>query len=137
MTMRTAIRESTLDELIELEREMVSQGRASTAEALRVAVAALAKPTRGWISTGEAAERLGISIPTVKAWISRGALTGRHVGDRWWVSEQSVGEVLGFGAGIAALEEGGTPTEEETLELTKRVPRQMAEGKRASARRAG
>ena len=135
--MRSAIRESTLDELVELEREMVSQGRASTAEALRVAVAALAKPARGWISTGEAAERLGISIPTVKAWISREALTGRHVGGRWWVCEQSVREVLGFGEGIAALEEDGVPTEQETLELTRRVRRQMAEEKRASVRRTG
>lgn len=134
--MKLAIRESTLDELIELEREMVSQGRTSAAEALRVAVAALAKPVRGWISTGEAAERLGISIPTVKAWISRGALTGRRVGDRWWVSDQSVREVLGFGDGIAALEEERIPTEEEALELTRRVRHQMAEEKSASARRA-
>jgi len=132
--MRTATKVSILDELAELEREMVSKGRLSAAEALRVALAALARPTRGWLTTGEAAERLGISIPTVKAWISRGALTGRQVGDRWWVSEQSVDEVLGFGNGIAALEVDGTPTGEEAYKLTKQVRRQMGEEKRAGVR---
>ncbi|MBI2954834.1 MAG: helix-turn-helix domain-containing protein [Chloroflexi bacterium] len=79
---RTAIAPSTFDELQELEGEMESQGRTSKAKALREAMLALARPARGWITTGQAAERLGITIPTVKAWISRGALIGRQVGGR-------------------------------------------------------
>ena len=71
-----------------------------------------------------------LSVPTVKAWISRGALTGRQVGERWWVSEQSVDEVLGFGDGIAALEADGAPTEEEAYKLTKQVRHQMGEENR-------
>src|SRR3990172_8415021 len=91
-SMRATITASVLDELQELEREMESQGRGTKAEALRAALLALARPTRGCITTGQAAERLGITIPTVKAWIGRGALIWRQIGDRWWVSARSVDE---------------------------------------------
>jgi len=133
--MRTTMTVSTLDELQELEREMESQGRASKAKALREALLALTRPTRGWITTGQAAERLGITIPTVKAWIVRGALIGRQIGDRWWVLAQSVDELLNVGRSVAELEEGGFPTEEEIYEITKKVRRQMGVEKRAGLAR--
>lgn len=133
--MGMSVRASVLDELQELEREMESEGRASKARALREALVALAKPTRGWITTGQAAEQLGITIPTVKAWILRGALVGRQVGDRWWVSRESVEEVLGFGSGVAQLEQEGSVTEKEATQITREVRRQMGAEKRAAGGR--
>ncbi len=126
--MRTTIAASTFDELQELESEMECQGRISKAKALREAMLALARPSRGWITTGQAAERLGITIPTVKAWISRGALVGRQVGDRWWVSAASVDDVLGFGSSIAELEEDSLPTEGDIHSIVKKVRRQTGSG---------
>lgn len=133
--MRAAIASSTLDELQELEREMESQGRASKAKALRGALMALARPSRGWLTTGQAAERLGITIPTVKAWIGRGALVGRQIGDRWWVSAESADGILNFGRSLAALEEDGVLTEEEAVALTKKVRHQMSAEKRTGLAR--
>ncbi|MBI4316914.1 MAG: helix-turn-helix domain-containing protein [Chloroflexi bacterium] len=132
---RTTIAPSTFDELQELEFEMESQGRTSKAKALREAMLALARPARGWITTGQAAERLGITIPTVKAWISRGALIGRQVGDRWWVSTESVEDVLSFGRGVAELEEDGLSAEDEVREVTGKIRHQMGAEKRASIAR--
>ncbi len=128
---RTTIAPSTFDELQELEDEMESQGRSSMAKALREAMLALARPARGWITTGQAAERLGITIPTVKAWISRGALIGRQVGDRWWVSTESVEDVLSFGRGVADLEENGLPAEDDVHGVTGKIRHRMGAEKRA------
>lgn len=134
--MKAAVRASTLDELRELEREMEFQGRASKAEALREAVVALARPARGWLTTGQAAERLGTTIPTVKEWIRRGALTGRQVGTRWWVSAESVDDVLGFGRSLAELEEDGSTGDAEGIyEITKKIRRQLGAEKRAGGAR--
>ncbi len=135
MTMKAVVSASLLDELEELKQEMESQGRASKARALREALVALARPARGWITTGQAAEQLGITIPTVKAWILRGALVGRQVGDRWWVSQESVDEVLGFGSGVAQLEQDGASTEEGASEVTREVRRQMWAEKRVAGGR--
>ncbi|TAK29743.1 MAG: DNA-binding protein [Chloroflexota bacterium] len=133
--MKSAITPSTLDELQALEREMESLGRDSKAKALREALLALARPSRGWITTGQAAERLGITIPTVKAWIGRGALVGRQIGDRWWVSAESVDEVLNFGRSLAELEQDGIPTEEEIHEIIKRVRHQLVAEERTGLAR--
>ncbi|GEM_PF-1165952 len=133
--MKAGVSASLLDELGELEREMESQGRITKARALREALVALARPARGWITTGQAAELLGITIPTVKAWILRSALVGRQVGDRWWVSRESVDSVLGFGSGIAQLGREDSPTEEESIEMTRKVRRQMGAERRAAGGR--
>ena len=74
---------STIERLAELEQEMVASERTTVAEALREALAALVRPSRGWLTTGQAAERLDITIPTVKEWVRRGTLKGRPVGKRW------------------------------------------------------
>ena len=130
--MRKDVRAAVVDELQDLEREMESEGREAKARALREALAALVRPARGWITTGQAAEQLGITIPTVKAWIFRGALVGRQVGDRWWVSRESVEDVLGFGSKVAQLEQEDLPTEEEAGQVTKEVRRQMGAERRAA-----
>ena len=40
------------------------------AEAIREALAVLLRPMNGWFSTGQAAERLGVSIPTLKCTVA-------------------------------------------------------------------
>ncbi|MHB8990726.1 MAG: helix-turn-helix domain-containing protein [Chloroflexota bacterium] len=134
-TMKAGVSASLLDELEELAREMEFQGRASKARALQEALVALARPARAGFTTGQAAERLGVTIPTVKAWILRGALVGRQVGDRWWVSRESVEEVLGFGGVVVQLEEEGSSTEEEAGRMTREVRRRMGAEKRAAGGR--
>lgn len=122
---------STIETLAELEQEMVAAKRFTTAEALREALVALVRTSPGWLTTGQAADRLGVTIPTVKDWIRRGTLKGRQVGNRWWVSVESVERVLGIREMLAEMEEDGYPTEEEIHDLTKRIRRRMGGQKRA------
>ena len=124
--MQSAVRPSTIRALFDLEQEMVTAQRTNEAQAIREALAALARSSRGWLSTGDAAERLQMSIPTVKDWIRRGTLEGQRVGSRWRVSEASVDKVLQVRETLAESDEAGYPTEEEIQELTKKVRRQMA-----------
>ena len=123
--MQAEVKPSTIRALAELEQEMVGAKRTTEAEAIREALAALVRPARGWLSTGQAAERLGVTVPTVKDWIRRGALEGQPVGSRWRVSAASVDKILQVHGMLSKMEEDGYPTEEEIRELTRRVRRQM------------
>lgn len=123
--MATAVQPSTLRTLAALEREMAEARRTAEADAIREALAALARPARGWLSTGEAAERLGVSVPTVKDWIRRGTLEGQPVGSRWRVSAASVDKVLDVRGMLAGMEDEGYPTEEEIRALTRRARRHL------------
>ena len=124
--MQTAVKPSTVRALTELEQEMATTQRAVEAEALRDALAALTRPSRGWLSTGQAAERLGVTVPTVKDWIRRGTLEGQPVGSRWRVSTASVDKVLQVRGMLAEMEDEGNPTAEEIRVRTRRVRREMA-----------
>jgi len=123
-----AINQSTIETLAELEQEMVAARRRAAAEALRDALTALARPARGWLTTGQAADRLGVTIPTIKAWIRRGTLKGAPVGSRWAVSEESVERILGIRKALGDLEEEGYPTTEEIARLTREARRGIPTG---------
>lgn len=118
---------ASLDTLARLGQEMAEAGRTTEEEALRDAVAELGRFSGGLITTGEAAERLRISIPTVKRWIERGALSGVDTGTRWLVTEESVERVLRIRRNLKEMDEEGNPTDEEILELTKRTRRGRTE----------
>lgn len=108
---------ATLDRLSALEREMERAGRTAEREALREARRALVRQEPDFVTTGVAAERLGVSIPTVKRWIARGALTGGSLGTRWLVSADSVEAVLALRRSLGALDREGNPTPEEITAL--------------------
>lgn len=129
LSMKIAVKASTLDQLMRLEQEMAAQGRTEAAEALRETHNALTNPTRGWLTTGQAAGRLDVSIPTVKDWIRRGTLTGRQVGSRWYVFEDSVGKVLGLRRVLADMDREVQPTE-ENHELNRRLCRHAGAAER-------
>jgi excisionase family DNA binding protein len=130
--MATTIKPETLDTLARLERELADEGRTAEVEAVRDAISALARPERGLLTTGQAAERLGVSITTVKEWVKRGTLRGVDTGTRWLVSEDSVERILRIRKSVAEIDEEGYPTPEEIYELTKKVRRQMASDKKAA-----
>lgn len=118
---------TTLDTLARLGHEMAEAGRTAEEQALRDAVAELGRFSGGLLTTGEAADRLRISIPTVKRWIERGAISGVDAGTRWLVTEESVERVLRIRRNLKEMDEEGNPTDEEILELTKRTRRGRAE----------
>lgn len=124
--MPTVVKPSTIHALSELEQEMAAAQRPDEAEAIREALAALARPARGWLSTGQAAERLGVTVPTVKDWIRRGTLEGQPVGGRWRVSAASVEKVLQVRGMLTEMEEEGYPTEKDIRDLTRRARQQTA-----------
>lgn len=126
----TAIRASTIETLAELEQEMVAAQREPVAEAIREALTALARPNRGWLTTGQAAERLGVTIPTIKEWVRRGTLKGTPVGSRWVVSEDSVERIVGIRKALDDLDEEGYPTPEEIASLTREARRAVEAGKK-------
>ena len=111
------VRLTTLNQLTALEREMERAGRPEEQRALREARLALARSDHGFVTTGVAAERLGVSIPTVKRWVQRGALAGGPVGARWLVSTASVERILSLRRSLNALEREGNPTPEELAAL--------------------
>ncbi|MDO8669819.1 MAG: helix-turn-helix domain-containing protein [Dehalococcoidia bacterium] len=125
-----AVSPSTIETLAELEQEMVAARREPAAEAIRDALTALARPNRGWLTTGQAAERLGVTIPTVKNWIRRGTLKGAPVGSRWVVSEESVERISGIRKALGDLDEEGYPTPEEIASLTREARRAVTTGKK-------
>jgi len=112
---------TTLDTLARLGQEMAEEGRTVEEQALRDAVAELGRFSGGLLTTGEAADRLHVSIPTVKRWIERGALSGVDTGTRWLVTEESVERVIRVRRNLKEMDEEGNPTGEEILELTKRT----------------
>lgn len=130
--MQTAVKLSTIRALTELEQEMAGARRTAEAEAIREALAVLVRPARGWLSTGQAAELLGITVPTVKDWIRRGTLEGQPVGSRWRVSTASIDKVLQIRGTLVEIQEEGYPTEEEVREMTREVRRQMPTGQARS-----
>ncbi len=130
--MAATIKPETIDTLARLERELADEGRTAEVEAVRDALSALARPERGLLTTGQAAERLGVSITTVKEWVKRGTLRGVDTGTRWLVSEESVERILRIRKSVAEIDEEGYPTPEEIYELTKKVRRQMASDKKAA-----
>lgn len=130
-----AVSLSTIEKLAELEQEMVAAQREPAAEAIRKALAALARPNRGWLTTGQAAEKLGVSIPTVKDWIKRGTLKGTPVGSRWIASEESVERILGIRKALGDLEEEGFPSPEEIARLTRETRRASTTGKKRAGGR--
>ena len=111
---------ATMRTLAELEQEMTRSGRGVEQQALHEALTALARLERGVLTTGQAAERLGVSIPTVKRWIERGTLAGGPLGGRWLVSTEDVERFVRLRAALVALDEEGNPSPEEIRELYQR-----------------
>lgn len=106
---------ATLNTLDELQREMARNGRIAEESAIAEVLHALAAP--GFLSAGEAAVRLGISIPTIKRWIERGTLQGGPAGPRWIVSAASVDRLLRLRQALGDLDAEGNPTTEEVAAL--------------------
>jgi excisionase family DNA binding protein len=111
---------STLNTLEVLENEMARAGLTGEVDALRAAIQALARPERGILTTGQAAERLGVTIPTVKRWIERDTLAGGAIGRRWLVAAESVDHLCRLRASLDELDREGSPTVQEVSELYRR-----------------
>ena len=114
---------TTLSTLEDLEVEMGREGRSREKAALHEALNALARPERGFLTTGRAADLLGVSIPTVKRWIERGTLAGGALGRRWVVSQESVERLARLRVSLLALDQEGNPTPDEVRELTRPLRR--------------
>ena len=114
------VKATTLSTLAELEQEMVRAGRHAEQAALNEAVRALSRPPRGFLTTGQAAEQLGVSIPTIKRWIERGTLDGGPVEGRWLVTTASVGQKRRLRQVLEELDREGNPTCEEIQALYRR-----------------
>jgi excisionase family DNA binding protein len=114
---------ATIRTLAALEQEMARTGRAAEKQALREALRSLTRPERGYLTTGQAADKLGVSIPTVKRWVERGALAGGPMGGRWLVATDSVEQLVRLRASLTELDREGNPTTEEVRELYRRVER--------------
>jgi len=112
-----------IDKLTRLERELAESGRADDAAALGEAVAALARPGQGWLTTGQAAERLNVARQTIKNWLQRGTLRGVNTGTRWLVSQESVETIEGIRRTVAEAAAEAYPTPEEIYRLTRRARR--------------
>jgi excisionase family DNA binding protein len=117
---------ATIRTLALLEEEMGRTGRAAEQQALRDTMHALARPEHDVLTTGQAAERLDVSIPTVKRWIERGALAGGVFGGRWLVSGESVEHLVRLRQALVDLDNEGNPTADE-LRALYRQPRKATE----------
>jgi excisionase family DNA binding protein len=113
---------ATLNTLAGLEQEMARTGRVAERQALEAALRAFAAPFSGYLTTGAAAAALGVSIPTVKRWVRRGALRGVRVGGRWLVSQESVDQARGVSLAAAALDHEGTRAPEAAPAPLDRAP---------------
>lgn len=117
-----------IDRLARLEREMSESGRSDDAAALAEAMVALARPGQGWLTTGQAAERLGVARETIKNWLRRGTLRGMSTGTRWLISAESVETIEGIRQAVAEAAAEGYPTPEEIDRLTRRARRAASPG---------
>ncbi len=113
---------ATLNTLAALEQEMARTGRLAERRALHTALCAFASPASGYLTTGATAAALGISIPTVKRWIQRGALRGVCLGSRWLVSQESVDQALRLRSALAVLDDEDNPSPEELRVLLDHPP---------------
>ena len=104
------------DTLSRLERDLAQQGQSEYEAAVGEAINALAR-SNGLLTTGQAAERLAVSRPTIKRWIERGALAGVATGTRWLVSEADVERLVRVRRNLAELDAEGNPTDKELDEL--------------------
>lgn len=107
------VRLATLNCLTALEAEMERSGRPEEQRALHEARLALVRSDQGFVTTGIAAERLSISIPTVKRWIARGVLTGGLLDTRWLVETESIERVLALRRSLHTLDREGNPAPAE------------------------
>ncbi len=121
---------STLERLSELEQRLDDLGLQPYRDALDDALRELGGPAHRFLRTGEAARRLGVSVPTVKRWGRRGILPISRVGGRWIVPADSV-ERLAAAApslpGESSLDDLGAPLAQEKqrrmLELGRKANR--------------
>jgi excisionase family DNA binding protein len=120
------VEKAVIETLARLEHDLAEQGKAEYEAAVREAINALAR-SNGLLTTGQAAERLHVSVPTIKRWIERGALAGVATGTRWLVSEADVDRLVRVERNLAELDAEGNPTDEE-MEALYRRPRRNAEG---------
>ena len=123
------LRVEAIDTVSRLEQELSESGRIEEAAALKELLAAVARPGRGLLTTGQAAERLGVAVQTVKNWIERGTLRGVNTGTRWLVSEESVATVEGIRRTFAEAAAEGYPSDEEIVALTKRTRQATRQGR--------
>ena len=117
---------ATLNAVAKVQQEMEKAGRASESQALRAVLKSFTGQSSVLVTTGEAAKRLGLSIPTVKRWVERGALEGGEFGGRWLVSAASIDNLMNMRAALAALAEEGDPTPEEIAEMFRHDPQKSA-----------
>jgi excisionase family DNA binding protein len=117
------LRLGTLATLAELEEEMVRNGRMPEAAALGEARRLLAGRRHGLLTTGEAAERLGVSIPTVRRWIERGALDGARIEGRWLVAAEGVDRLVSVRKALQEVASEGFPSDDELRSLLERAGR--------------
>ena len=108
---------ATLNDVAKVQQEMEKAGRVSESQALRAVLKSVTGQAGNLVTTGEAAKRLGLSIPTVKRWVERGALEGGEFGGRWLVSAASIDGLMKMRVALAALAEEGNPTSEEIAEM--------------------
>jgi excisionase family DNA binding protein len=130
------IKMTTLATLSDLEQEMEGAGRPAERDALREAVNALAKREPDFLTTGQAAERLGVSIPTVKRWIERGGLAGGEMGRRWLVSAESVERLIQVRNTLWEMDREGNPSREEIAQTHRSRRRHAGDAVATRTRRA-
>jgi excisionase family DNA binding protein len=79
----------------------------------------------GYMTTGEAAGLIGVSLQTIKNWARQGRLAGSRVGGRTLVTRASV-QAFFDSLGTAA-----DPTEDEDIDVAEAADRELMEGLRA------
>ena len=130
--MPDVVTRATLYVLEDLAREMADAGRPVEEAALREVVHALSLPARGFLTADQAADRLGVSMSTVKGLIERGALTEGPKASCQLVASESVEHLVCLRASLMELDREGNPTPEEIQELYSPPQRTADQGVAAS-----